>query len=64
MSAVALLDLGTRTLHLPSTTHGVARCGADLTGAGPWACGPAPVLGRVARWHCLWCYPEGLPDGG
>jgi hypothetical protein len=53
-----MLQLGSRVLHAPSTTHGVARCGWAMDD--PWSCGPFEVLGEHALWLCHDCFPGGV----
>jgi hypothetical protein len=55
VSAIALLDLGTRELHRPSATHGVAVCGATMPDSG-WAAGPLDHLIHKAQYYCPVCY--------
>jgi hypothetical protein len=51
---IALLDLGTRELHLPSEVHAVALCGEPMRGN--FTAGPLGHLHERADHVCAVCF--------
>lgn len=56
---LALLDLGTRELHLPSEVHAVALCGEVMRGN--FTAGPLAFLTERAEHVCPTCFDEVVP---
>jgi hypothetical protein len=56
MTAVAIMSLDDRVLHVPGPAHGQALCGVAMRD--PWLAGPLAVVDERSRSWCEWCFDD------